>query len=257
MRRSRIVRVIVAGIARWSMMILNALEKEETMWRKVALFAAVVVTLAAAVPAPVLYAKGAFDVGVIPDTRDCPNGGIIIHMDDEDGTSNNRGGWIGAIISNSNTEFFFCRIDGQQLRPLTTQFTETQHHYAVLKLGTTCPNDSNEFSRFFDNEDRRNDSWSIGDIAPNISNGNTTLVFCLFRGDPSVSPMSDFPDLGFSYGVFATSSFSKQIATGFVWTDDENGRNADSYSADAGWKPDAVRIITEGRDTTLNIARVR
>ena len=96
---------------------------------------------------------------------------------------------------------------------------------------------------------------SSGNIVPNVSNSNTTLRFCLFRSDAVT--MTSFPDLGFSYGVFATSSFSSGLDTGFVHTDDEDGSNANSYSADPGWITDAQRIVTGGANTTLNLVQVR
>ena len=69
--------------------------------------------------------------------------------------------------------------------------------------------------------------------------------------------MTSFPDLGFSYGVFATSAFSHRIASGFVHTDDEDSGNANGYSANAAWITDAQRIVTAGSNTTLNMAQVR
>jgi hypothetical protein len=201
---------------------------------------------------------GAFDIGVIPATRSCPSSSeaIVINMDDEDRrNANNRGGWIGAIISNSNTSFLFCRVDGQTFRSLTTQFTATQDHYAVLRLGTSCPNNSLPFARGFDNEDTGNANSFSGTITPNVSNSNTTLHFCLFRSDAVT--MTSFPNLGFSYGVFAASNFSRRLASGFVHTDDEDSSNANSYSADPAWSGDAQRIVSAGGNTTLNLARVR
>lgn len=201
---------------------------------------------------------GAFDIGVIPATRSCPanSEAITINMDDEDRrNANSRGGWQGAIISAGNTSFFFCRVDGQLFRPLTTQFNDTPNHYAVLKLGAECPNNSLDFARGFDNEDDNNANSSSGNIAPNVSNGNTTLRFCFFRSDAIT--MGGFPDVGFSYGVFAAANFSRRIETGFVHTDDEDSSNANSYSADPAWAADAQRIITAGGNTTLNLARVR
>ena len=207
-------------------------------------------------PQPSLF--GTFDIGVIPTTRSCPvnSEAIVINMDDEDSSNGNgRGGFIGAILSDRNTSFFFCRIDGQLFRPLTTDFTATQNHYAVLKLGGACPNNSLDFARSFDNEDSNNANSSFGNIDPNVSNSNTLLRFCLFRSDAIT--MSDFPDLGFSYGVFATSTFSRRLASGFVHTDDENGSNANKYLADPAWIVDAQRIVTSGANTTLNLAQVR
>jgi hypothetical protein len=207
---------------------------------------------------PVQSLAGTFDVGVIPATRSCPANteAIVINMDDEDDNNADvAAGWIGATVSNRNTSFFFCRVNGLLLRPLTTQFTATQFHYAVLKLGSQCPNGSLDFARGFDNEDDANANSFSGNIAPNVSNRNTGLAFCLFRSGTTI--MSAFPNLGFSYGVFAASTFSRQLAWGFVHTDDEDNANENSYSANAAWSADAQRIVSAGPNTTLNMVRVR
>lgn len=206
-----------------------------------------------------------FDVGVIPTNRACPGGtdAVRLFMDDEDRrNANNRGGYTGGIISNSNTDFFFCRVDGRNLYPLVQNSDDINSHYAVLKLGEQCPNGSLEFSRSFDNEDNNNTNTAEGNIFPNSSDrasSRTTLVFCLFRGGAETMgafPQS-FPGLDpFGYGVFAQSSFTHQVSSGFVSTDDEDTRNANRYSAGAGWVADAQRIVTAGANTTLRIAEV-
>src|ERR1041384_3877354 len=81
-------------------------------------------------------------VGVIPQVvssppsqNDCPGGSLLyFQFDDEDSDNeNHHGGWIGATISNSNTRFYFCRVDGSLFRPLSTTAGVTDH-YAVLQL---------------------------------------------------------------------------------------------------------------------------
>lgn len=204
-----------------------------------------------------IYGRVSSDVGIIPATESCPNGqGILtIHMDDEDNNNaNSRSGWIGATTSTNNTTFRFCRVPGGLFRALSTT-NLVQNHYAVLKLGTICPNGSVEFTRHFDNEDRNNKNSSSGGIAPNVSDSNTTLVFCLFRS--SGSTMSSFPNLGISYGVFATSTFSQALRTGYAYTDDEDRNNKNSFSANPGWVGDAQRIITGGSNTSVNMVQVR
>jgi hypothetical protein len=198
-----------------------------------------------------------YDVGVIPDGG-CPyaSQAVTLHMDDEDRrNANGRWGWRGAITSDSNTTLRFCRVDGTKFKPLSTG-NYTSNHYAVLKLGNTCPNDSVNFTRHFDNEDNRNANWSSGGIGLNVSDRNTTLRFCLFRNGPST--MSSMPDLGFGYGVFAASNFSKALQTGGIHTDDEDNNNANYYIDVVGnAMTDINRIINDTRNTNMNLARVK
>ncbi|MCA9627587.1 MAG: hypothetical protein KC766_07980, partial [Myxococcales bacterium] len=113
-------------------------------------------------------------VGVIPTNRACPDGvdPIVIHFDDEDDDNeSSSSGYTGAIISRHNTDFFFCRVDGSELGPLVANSDQPETHYAVLKLGTTCPNGSVEFSRHFDSEDDNNENHirgTAGGISPNV-----------------------------------------------------------------------------------------
>jgi hypothetical protein len=222
----------------------------------------IAISLAAAIiSSTVMFSAGpaqaatAYDVGVIPSVRSCPAGSeaIVIRMDDEDDNNeNSRGGYHGAIFSDHNgTEFFFCRIDGRVLRSYQPPGFSARP-YAVLKLGSFCPNGSFEFFRRFDNEDDSNNNWSFGNIAPNVSDSNTLLRFCLFN---SGSSMTFFPNLGFSYGVFST--FIEQFApSGFVYTDDEDDSNNNGYGVPAGLGPIARAIVTDGANTRLNIVNV-
>ncbi|HEX6292208.1 MAG TPA: hypothetical protein VFZ66_23670 [Herpetosiphonaceae bacterium] len=202
-----------------------------------------------------IYGRVSNQVGVIPSTGSCPTGQLVtIHMDDEDNNNaNGRGGWIGATTSTNNTTFRFCRVPGSLFRALSTT-NQPQRHYAVLKLGSVCPAGSVEFGRYFDNEDNNNQNWSSGPITPNVSTNNTTLRFCLFRA--ASTTMSAFPNLGFSYGVFAPASFSQALATGYVYTDDEDWWNANGYMAGSGWISDAQQIVSGGSNTLIRLARV-
>jgi hypothetical protein len=207
-----------------------------------------------------------FGVGVIPNSAGCPSGSplITMHMDDEDSNNaNSRSGWLGAITSNSNTTFRFCRVDGRQFRPLSTIDTPA-NHYAVLKLGTTCPAGSTEFQRFFDNQDDRlgapnansasSSSGNLSDIDPNNWRGNTTLNFCLFKSGSST--MSQFPTLGIRYGVFAAPGFSKSVSAGRVPTDDEDSNNKNAFYGDAAGRAIIAPTGSDGRNTTLYTALV-
>jgi hypothetical protein len=218
---------------------------------------------------------GVFEVGVIPDVSvGCPGGSdeIVIRMDDEDsGNASRRSGYVGKTNlqeTSSATRFYFCKVDGTVFRPFTTfdQGSDQRDDYAVLKLGTTCPNGSQEFSRFFDNEDSNNGNFSSGDITPNISNTNTRLFFCLFRvAAPGALTMGSFPDLGagFSYGVFGPTDFNRgALAFGTIRTDDEDSGNANSYSAPSDALLAAKRIIqpdtsTSSGATLLHVVRAR
>lgn len=206
---------------------------------------------------------GPYDVGVIPATDYCPAGteNIKIRMDDEDSSNrNSRLGWIGATRSDRDTILVVCRVDGRLFLPLTTG-TDASRYYAVLRLGSACPNGSINFSRYFDNEDDNNKNWFTTSISspptiwPNESSRDTRLQFCLFRaGSPT---MTAFPSLAMSYGVFAAPGFAAGLASGWIHTDDEDSNNKNAYDAPSSAIVDAQQIVTGGRDTDLRMARVR
>jgi hypothetical protein len=196
-------------------------------------------------------------VGVLSGAGTCPGNieTIYIHMDNEDrNEQSNVSGWVGAtnVDGSGNINYVFCRVPGAQFRSLAAT-NSLNSNYAVLKLDQSCPEGSVEFSRHFDNEDSYNANSYSGNIFPNVVDGNSTLSFCLFKGDGSIAP--SFPNLGFEYGVFAASQFSFTSARGSIYSDDEDRRNANWYSADPAWKWAATAIISEGSDTTLNTAR--
>ena len=189
----------------------------------------------------------ATDIGVIPDTN-CPQNSesISIYMDDEDdNNASKREGWVGA--TEGGTKFRFCRINGDNFKPLSNN-----EDYAVLKLSDSCPNNSIEFNRYFDNEDDRNANNFTGNIYPNIVNHNTNLKFCYFQG--ASYGMDSFPDIGVEYGVFAPENFSKSLESGTIYTDDEDDRNANELNIHGHT---AILAIIHGEeDTTLNVHKV-
>ena len=189
----------------------------------------------------------AADIGVIPDKK-CPanSKSISIYMDDEDNNNaSKRTGWRGAIYG--STVFQFCRIDGDAFKPLSNG-----EDYAVLKLSDSCPNNSIEFDRYFDNEDNRNNNQSTGNIYPNIVGHNTHLKFCYFKG--TNHGMDSFPNIGVEYGVFAPRNFSKSLASGTIFTDDEDKNNANKLNVHGH---SAIKaIIHGGVNTTLYVHKV-
>ncbi|HET6706804.1 hypothetical protein [Amycolatopsis sp.] len=204
-------------------------------------------SLAGLLSVPAAAQAATTDVGVIPASRSCPVGteAIVIRMDDEDSNNENaRGGFIGAVSSTSNTEMFYCRVNGTAFRGVVQ--SGSFRPYAVLKLGANCPNGSQEFSRRFDNEDDSNNNSFSGNIFPNVSDSNTLLRFCLFA--PGVATTTAFPNVGFSYLVF-----SGVDSSGFFRTDDEDDSNNNQYTAPAGISSIAQSMVSAGPNTTMNV----
>ncbi|HRI65641.1 MAG TPA: hypothetical protein PK156_15445 [Polyangium sp.] len=210
-------------------------------------------------------------VGVIPDfNTSCPAGTDTLtrHMDDQDDTwfsdnNNDRGGWLGATGSSNNTDLSFCRVDGTTFKPLTSCSSDTSRDYAVLKLGTVCPNGSVEFSKFINNENDRNANShgdSSGDHYPSEYTENTKLYFCFFGSASSQSAtMGKFPSQGIPYGVFGRSTLVNAGAAstaGWFRSDDEDD-GSNSYSAPTSILSRAAQIISsDSQNTTFNTAKV-
>lgn len=187
---------------------------------------------------------------------------VTINMDNEDYIDDSKdSGWTGASYSNTTrTRLRVCAVDGDDFKPLTTGGTDNDYHYAVLLLGTVCPEGSTRFYKEIDNENSDNDNSISGDAGPNKQVGtNTWLYFCLFRGaDDADDTMSSFPEIesGFQYGVFARSDFSKARSTGYLFSDDENTTNDNTFWAEE-YRSDAARIISSGTNTKMHTVRVR
>lgn len=206
--------------------------------------------------AALVYGNAPF-VGVIPAANGCPTSApeVRLNMDNEDrNTTSDLSGWVGGTRQdgNGNTRFVFCRVDGSQFRALSSGSSPSSN-YAVLKMSGRCPAGAVEFSRYFDNEDNDNANSSSGLFWPSVMHNNTKMVFCLFRGGGTAG--STLPNLGFDYGVFAESSFSHGGAKGVIFTDNEDNNTLTSYVADAAWKADATRIVSDGENATLRTAR--
>jgi hypothetical protein len=86
---------------------------------------------------------------------------------------------------------------------------------------------------------------------------DTNFAFCVATNTNPGVLNSAFPDLGFSYGVFAgrTTSLSRwAIDRGYVHLDDEDGNNKNA----PGNPPSYTHEFLEpGKNTTYYIARVR
>ncbi|WP_037583158.1 hypothetical protein, partial [Stigmatella aurantiaca] len=179
-------------------------------------------------------------------------------MDNEDSSPiSTVSGWTGAITleANRNTNLGFCRVDGSRFR------SHPYADFAVLSLDTSCPAASVRISRLFDNENTKHSNGHQGNIYPNVSSADTLLYFCVFRASGVM--LSEFPNFQAPYGVFSsllgTTSYggeARALATGVVFTDDEDSNNQDS-----GYVPDIIHgsdgIGLTGRNSYLKVAQVR
>jgi len=225
-------------------------------------------------------------------TLDCPFGAgaeaLRIRMHDEDqppcsdaAGSRGEGRWVlpddrrqGPPICSTNhtTVLNFCRVDGARFQALTTAAAPAQY-YAVLKLGTVCPNGSVEVQKTIDNEDDPiGDDLSdvLGALGPNQVSADpalgtiTRLTFCYFRAaTPPDQVMSGFPDLGFPYAVFHRYD-GEQPAWVMLkrWqysNDEDNQANLDAVVAtDSAIATEFQDLVGNPQSNTIfNLARVR
>jgi hypothetical protein len=181
-----------------------------------------------------------------------------VFLDNEDNkNANSHSGWIGATVSNKNTLFRLCGVDGQQF----SQAASAGANFAVVSLAPGCPDGFTRFDRFHDNEDNRPAS---SDTAPNGSATFTTskmkdtnFAFCVATNTTPGVPNSVFPDLGFPYGVFAgrTVSLSRWATDrGSVHLDDEDGNNKNAPVNPPSY---TYEFLEPGKNTTYYIARVK
>ncbi len=203
----------------------------------------------------------AFNVGVIPEANACPAPYVWtqIHMDDEDRRNiNSRSGWIGAITSDRNTTYRFCKLDtftSLNFRPLPK--TGDEHDYSVVNMGILCPSGARRLVRVEENELWRNANSSSGDIFPNFKIYNTWFNFyCHFDGGARsvLGHMNAFPKLGMPYGVFASRDMPSNyaLAKGWVFQDDE-----DLWNWNAWWFGSGDTVMWDGRNTHRSIAKVK
>jgi hypothetical protein len=180
-----------------------------------------------------------------------------IYLDGEDDNRNYQpqpsADGLGVSVKDGGVEFTLCRVDGRKFKAKTTQGISQE--YAVFQMGSQCPTDSFPFSKYMDTEDDDNANGVTGDIQPSAVNANANFKFCLFRTAASLSAMTSWPSLGFSYSVFARPLGNQTF--GLLKQDDEDDDNENRYSAAADWVTSAQRLVTAGKDTTYNIVRAR
>jgi hypothetical protein len=166
------------------------------------------------------------------------------------------------------TDLRFCRVDGRLFNPMTSDADPSQY-FAVLKLGTRCPDGSVEISKIIDNEDEPVagvSSVPFGRLGPNTTGNehgytDTTLYFCFFQ--QGAAPATAFPELGFRYDVFHQYSGEQPpwvIAKSWLYSDDEDDGGQNQYV------PSSDPITTEfkqliedleGNNTFFDLAWVR
>jgi hypothetical protein len=202
-----------------------------------------------------------FNVGVIPETNACPAGTTWtqIHMDDEDRrNANSRGGWIGAISSDRNTTYRFCKLDpitSLNFRPIDK--VGDQMDYSVVNMGIFCPSGARRLVRVEENEIWRNASSSSGDVFPNFRIYNTWFNFyCHFDGGANslLGRMNEFPKLAMPYGVFASRDMPAPfaLAKGWVHQDDEDFLNWNGW-----WFGSGDSVMAGGSNTQRWTAKVK
>lgn len=196
----------------------------------------------------------ASNVGVIPHGEGCPSGTdeIRIYHDDEDYRNyNHYSGWKGAFTIGTDTNMVFCRARGTSFGELDG--SGTRDDYALLQLGLFCPKGGETVVRYFDNEDDYNQNTDNGwfKVLPNVNflGRNWVMFFCDY--DDGSGQLSQMPDLGYAYGVFATSNFSQQIATGYFYKDDEDAGNVNF------WINGPKSMLYGGTNSEFYMARVK
>lgn len=183
------------------------------------------------------------------------------------------------------TRLSFCktRVPAGLFKPLTIDPDASAHFYAVLMFGDGCPADSVHVSKRIVNEDADNQNLLEGvspaEALPNVITGDllgnfTWLHFCLFRSadDPSET-MSEFPDLGFPYGVFHDFEGPQPswvIEKRFEYSDDSNdATDPNRYYPDPSTSNEALDLMpmiehdatiaggVDALNTYFDMARVR
>ncbi|WP_138477190.1 hypothetical protein [Dyadobacter bucti] len=218
-----------------------------------------------------------YPVGVIPAVDACPAGTekIKFFMDNQDNGNSMKTGWTGAwtVDANGNTWHTLCSVYGAAFKFMTFN---TSTLYLLVRLGNnkTMYMEPRVWNVYLDNEDNNNKNVvAEGDFNPNTMDQNgTNLQFWAIAGKntPGVNQDSEFPDLGFSYGVFGTFTspvIGGAAGTGMLKTDDENNSNANQlFSKD--WNTNVIThassVQGKGVDRTndpgntiFNIRKVR
>jgi len=209
-------------------------------------------------------------IGVIQiRSLDCPPvDTVTLYTDDEDDNNeSDSSGWDAPDVvrrarrhdtGRTGTTFTFCRVEGANFKTLTSH-GNSAYYYAVLKLGTTCPNGSKDVERDVDGETDDNRTAISGPVGPNSANKAAFLHFCVF--DSISDKMQSFPDIGMPYAVFhdydgAQPSFV--LGKRWVYTDDEDLHNFDFTNPRSGALFDEFNVMIGGSTNTMfDMARVR
>jgi hypothetical protein len=209
------------------------------------------------------YSFGIADVGVLKGGQGCPpappplvgDTTQYILLDNEDRRNkNNRGGWLGASYSSTNTYLELCQVDG-------LQFSGKTEAYMVVALNATnCPSGAVRMARHFDTENSGNISASS---IPGVIQGTRDVLiqFCAFK--PNTGWGAAFPNIGREYGVFAPARSSFSLQDGFFYLDDEDSHNdnywvnSDGAVSDFGEERSYWNILNGGVNTGMDVARVR
>lgn len=157
-----------------------------------------------------------YDMAVIKGTDGC--GGrpeYSVYIDNEDSNNaNNRSGWLGGIVSNTNTTLRFCAVNSWEFSSVAGG------PYMLLSLQPGFCGRGAMVQRIVDCENSRPACNSnIPGVILDSGSKDLALTFCYFAQD-SFS-FNGFPYYGISYGVFAPSSFSGALGTGYVYMDDQ------------------------------------
>lgn len=147
----------------------------------------------------------------------------------------------------------FCIVDGGY-------FERWEHDYALLKLSNTVPPASTGISTFYRYQDNEDDVCDDGDhgiwingerISGDIYYGNSVtkeggckLNFYYFSKDVKNPAVRPFDFLDFRYAVFGRFGYQQ----GFIYIDDEDDKNNNSFYPDFGYNP--YTNIFEGESNT-------
>jgi len=211
-------------------------------------------------------ATGWNTVGVIMEADGC---GIYprydVFFDNEDSfNANKRGGWIGGILSNRNTQMPFCAINSDTFLPAI----QAGAKFALLNIGGgVCPPGTVKFDRFHNNETNRPMSWdsmppgsytkTVLPLDPNVHQKNTNMSFCVAKGfTPNAVTNGHFPNLGISYGVFGGHEGNPAwaLSSGWIHMDDQDGGNWNQPEVPPAY---TVDFLTAGRNTDYYLLKIK
>lgn len=228
-------------------------------------------------------AAGLNDVGVIPfDGESCAAGTeISFYLDIQDlydgdvifgKEAGYKTAWVSrdthyedapfTLLGGRGFTMRFCRVDGTKFKRLIWESQSTT--YAVLKVGSQCPEGAFTASRYMDNEDDDNQNRVSGAFSPTSIGRNANLVFCVFSVSlGGLGPlMTSFPTFGsLKYAVFHDYDSPQQswvVSKSFIYSNDEDENNENSRNPATGAVADSLARMIEGTSNTyIEYARVR